>query len=326
MSFARNRIEKCVRMSCLWVRNANCAEHHRTSSVEKHESALMEAHLSLTIESSAEHTPWLSRRLTELGFAAFEEQASERGIRLIVYDPSEQRLRDVQRVLEQSARQRSPRPRLEFEIAKTTSDWALAWTDHLEPVQLTASLTLFPQVPTRAPGPSEIYLKPAFAFGFGEHPSTRLIAGWLERACRGHAGGSVLDVGSGTGILALVAHKNGSNRVVGIDISAPAVQAARDNAELNQASGVVFLQVPLTQLAERFDRVVANIEANVLLDLCEDIVAKLSPAGELALAGLIEEQCDAVIRRYCKAGVSLEIEGREEDWCLLVGHARRAGA
>ena len=285
----------------------------------------MEAHLSLTIESSAEHTSWLSRRLTELGFASFEEQASERGVRLIVYDPSEARLLDVQRELEQSARQRSPRPRLQFAIDKATSDWALAWTEHLEPVQLTARIRLFPRLPTRAPAPGEIYLKPAFAFGFGEHPSTRLMAGWLERACRRDGGGSLLDVGSGTGVLALVAHKSGASRVVGIDISGPAVQAARDNAELNHASDVVFLQGPVSQLVERFDMVVANIEANVLLHLCEDIVDRLSPAGELALAGLIEEQCEAVIRRYEQAGVSLEIEGREEDWCLLVGQRRRAG-
>lgn len=325
MSFARNRIEKYVRMRCPWVRNANYAELDRTSSFGKRESALMEAHLSLTIESSAEHTPWLSRRLTELGFAAFEERASETGIRLIVYDPSERRLRDVQRQLEQSARQRSPRPQLQFEIGQATTDWALSWTQHLQPVQLTAHLTLFPQLPTRAPGPSEIYLEPAFAFGFGEHPSTRLIARWLEHACMRHEGCSVLDVGSGTGVLALVAHKHGAGRVVGVDLSEPAVQAARDNAEHNRASGLVFLQVPVSQLVERFDRVVANIEANVLLDLCDDIVARLSPAGELALAGLIEEQCDAVMRRYYEGGVLLEIEDREDDWCLLVGR-RRPGA
>jgi ribosomal protein L11 methylase PrmA len=64
----------------------------------------------------------------------------------------------------------------------------------------------------------------------------------------------------------------------------------------------------------------------VLLDLCEDIVARLSPAGELALAGLIDEQCDAVVRRYGEAGIQLEIEDREDDWCLLVGRRRPAGA
>jgi ribosomal protein L11 methyltransferase len=168
-------------------------------------------------------------------------------------------------------------------------------------------------------------LKPAFAFGFGEHPTTRLIATWLELWCRARAGASVLDVGCGTGVLALVAARSGAGRVVGVDSSRPAIDAARSNASLNGLeAGVTFSEQGADALAGEFDCVVANIEANVLEAACSAIAGALAPLGELALAGFIEEQEAALITRYGAAGVALARVAQEGDWCLLAG--RRAGA
>jgi ribosomal protein L11 methyltransferase len=123
-------------------------------------------------------------------------------------------------------------------------------------------------------------------------------------------------------VLALVAHKSGAGRIVGVDTSLPAVEAARVNAGLNHAPQARFIEGSVSDISERFDLVVANIEAHVLLAVCDGVARCLGPQTELALTGLIEEQCEAVIQRYHSVGVSLGLAEREQDWCLLVG--RRA--
>jgi ribosomal protein L11 methyltransferase len=198
--------------------------------------------------------------------------------------------------------------------------WALEWTKHLEPVALTPTLMLYPHRPPQAPAAGALYLEPAFAFGFGEHESTRLVARWLEATCQKQPGRSVLDVGCGTGVLALVALRSGAGAVRGIAISEPAIQAARANAELNGlADAVVFERAAVDEVEGVFERVVANIEAPVLCELAGSIARRVAPGGELGLAGFIGEQCAAVVRRYAAEGLQLEQRACIDDWCLLVG-------
>lgn len=273
-----------------------------------------ERYWSLAVQIAIERVEQLGALLLQLGFSAFEERASPGGARVLVYAESEERLREVARELLAKEPQLGA---LSCEIAELGSDWQLAWTQHLAPVQLTAELRVVPGAPRAAPDPRELYLEPAFAFGFGEHPSTRLIAGWVERACHRRRGASLLDVGSGTGVLALVAARSGAARVLGVDTSLWAVQAAARNAARNRASNATFVHGSIAQVETVFDLVVANIEALVLIELCRDIARRVAPAGALALSGLIAEQVDDVVRAYAGAGVPLTARAREGDWCLL---------
>jgi ribosomal protein L11 methyltransferase len=273
---------------------------------------------SLSIEVPRRLIGLLARRLAELGRSSFEERAAAGGARVLVYDASAEELGRLQRALAGPS-SGALDGALRFEIAEVAPDWALAWTAHLEPVALTPSITLYPHAPQGTPEVGALYLEPAFAFGFGEHESTRLLARWLEGSCKRGPGLSVLDVGCGTGVLALVAQRAGAGQVIGVDLSEPAIAAARANAALNQLGSVCFVHGSIADVAGRFERVVANIEATVLVELAPSIISKLSPTGELALAGLIREQCDDVIGRYAALGVELALHEEVDDWCALVG-------
>lgn len=273
-----------------------------------------ERYWSLTVQIASEHVEELGARLLQLGFSAFEERAVPAGALVLVYAQSEERLREVARELLASEPLRGA---LSCEIGEVPSDWQLEWTQHLAPVQLTAELRIVPGTPGEAQNPKDLYLEPAFAFGFGEHPSTRLIAGWVEQACRRRPRAALLDVGCGTGVLALVAARSGAARVLGVDTSLPAVQAAARNAALNGAANVTFSHGSIERLDGTFDLIVANIEAPVLIELCRGIARRIAPAGALALSGLISEQAEDVVHAYAGAGVQLGIRAREGEWCLL---------
>lgn len=269
----------------------------------------------LTIEASERSSERVMLALIELGHTAFEERSRAQGVALLVYSAERAELESLRAALEQRV------SGLSFELAAIDPSWAVAWTEHLQPVQLTPTLRVEPSaVPAEGRAPGAIYLEPAFAFGFGEHASTRLAASWLEQRCTLRPGSSVLDVGTGTGILALVAAGAGAGHVLGVDTSEPALEAARHNASQNGlAARCAFVSTPLAEITDTFDRVVANIEAGVLHQLAPLIAARLAPGAELALAGFISEQVAGVIARFAACGITLEPSANEDDWVLCSG-------
>jgi ribosomal protein L11 methyltransferase len=278
----------------------------------------MQQYFRLRLELSRRDRGWLVAELSRLGFPAFEEGAHAARTWLLVYDEDRERLAALESALRVRAAARRPAVALGAALQLAPSDWALRWTRFLEPIQLTPALTLHPSAPPARPSAGALYLAPAFAFGFGEHPSTRLLAAWVEERCRARPGCSLLDVGCGTGVLGLVACKSGAGRVLGVDTSEPAVLAARANAAAN-ALPASFAQQSAADLDERFDYVVANIEAPVLLAASSGIARCCGATTELALAGFIEEQLEELVQCYRTLGLVLRPQAREGDWCLLSG-------
>ncbi len=278
----------------------------------------MDQYFCLRIQLSPRQLPWLGERLAQRGFPVFEEQRHAGHALLLLYEQSEQRLVELARALRQDAAAAQPAVSLRLDLGQAQQDWALRWTEYLEPVRLTDELTLYPSRGDGSAQPGALFLEPAFAFGFGEHPTTRLMAAWLEQRCRAQPGCSVLDVGCGTGVLALVAAKSGAARVLGVDTSEPAVLAARANAQHNGLSAR-FEQCAAADLNERFELVVANIEAHVLLAASEGLVRCVG--GELALAGFIQEQVEELVQHYSARGVALHQTAAEGEWCLLAGRS-----
>ena len=169
-----------------------------------------------------------------------------------------------------------------------------------------------------------VEIDPGQAFGAGTHPSTRLLAEWLAAAMAG--GERVLDVGCGSGVLALVAARLGAAEAVGIDIEPAAVMAAEANARRNSLEEVTGFSTDPADSAESgtFDIVVANITADVLIALAGDIVARVAPGGRLAVSGLSAGQISTVAAAYHCHGIELASPVRLDDWVAV--SARRASS
>jgi len=198
------------------------------------------------------------------------------------------------------------------------SDWASAWTQHLGQIALTPSLVIQPEWDeTPAPsGTRRILFDPKLSFGDGAHPTTRLAAVAVERACRLRSGMSVLDFGSGTGVLAFVALLSGAADAFGIDIDPVSVAAAEHNAKLNALAQHCRFGLTAPEQGRTFDLVVANLEAPTLLAVVEDLLFQARGAKRLILSGFLASKEREVAAAFEPSFRHEHVE-YEEDWALL---------
>jgi ribosomal protein L11 methyltransferase len=198
-------------------------------------------------------------------------------------------------------------------------NWVQLTQSQFDPIRITDRLWIVPswhQAPDA--GAINIELDPGMAFGTGSHPTTRLCLEWLCEAVTPAC--SVLDYGCGSGILGIAAARLGAGDVLGIDIDDKAVEAARDNAERNQAR--LRLQHSAVPLGDTFDLVVANILTNPLCVLAPAIAARVAPGGGVALSGVLETQADQVIEAWAPF-IALHVGAVLDGWIRLEG--RRPG-
>ena len=207
-------------------------------------------------------------------------------------------------------------PRFEINVLED-EDWVQKNRDQFQPIKISDRVWI---VPTwhRAPQQNaiNISLDPGAAFGTGSHPTTRLCLKWLEANLRSAAQPTVLDYGTGSGILAIAAMKLGAGKAYGVDIDNLAVEAARYNAAQNNVS-VQFADVE-TPLNVVVDILVANILANPLRVLAPLLAAHTKPGGALVLAGILDPQADEIIGIY-REWFDLAVWKSEEGWACIAG-------
>jgi ribosomal protein L11 methyltransferase len=177
-------------------------------------------------------------------------------------------------------------------------------------------------VPARAVEPVLI-VDPGQAFGTGTHESTRLCLAALAELYPSGGPASVLDVGTGSGILAVAASLRGARRVTGIDVDGEALRCARRHAALNNVDlRLVHADGARAVRPHAFDLVLANISAPLLREKRDEILAARAPHGTVVLSGFLATEADALAEAYAAAGA---IERRDEgEWTALV--ARGAAA
>lgn len=204
-------------------------------------------------------------------------------------------------------------------------DWSNAWKVHIKSVQVGRLWVGPPWEAAGAPADRvRLVIEPKMAFGTGDHPTTSLCLGAVDDYMAQHPGASVLDVGTGTGVLAIAAKKLGAGRVVGTDNDPVSVELARENAEVNATPGVELSGKELSAVEGPFDLVVANILANTLIELAPLIVEKVG--DKLLLAGVLAPQKAEVEAAYVRLGLVPEPGAQHGEWVRLDFHRDRPGS
>jgi len=203
-------------------------------------------------------------------------------------------------------------------------DWASAWKAYYQPIRIGRRFVARPLWREVAAGPDDVILDldPGMAFGTGLHPTTQLCLEALESVPV--AGRRVLDLGTGSGILAIAAAKLGAAEVLALDVDPVAVEAARGNVAANGVGGAVSVELGTLPLGapRKLDLILANIIARVITDLAGELAAALAPAGTLVASGIIVDRLAEVEAALRTAGFELR-QTRRGDWVALVGTRRR---
>lgn len=180
--------------------------------------------------------------------------------------------------------------------AVTAEDWSSSWKVHFKPLRVGKHLLIVPTWEDAAelPGDLVIRIDPGMAFGTGGHETTRLCLELLESVLENGpllSTPSLLDLGTGSGILAIAANLLGAGRILALDIDPDAVAVARENLALNTMSdGVECGTTPLESLTENFDIILANILAEELVRLASSLAERLNWGGSLILSGILSEK------------------------------------
>lgn len=218
-------------------------------------------------------------------------------------------------------------------------DWANAWKDHFHPIEIGRDLLISPAWNKNNPDErTQIIMDPGMAFGTGAHPSTRLCLELIEdllapqlitdnkfTSAKSEKVFDVIDIGCGSGILAVAAIKLGARQAFGVDIDPIAVEAARENGRINRVGDRMLVrQGSLDEIKEWFPLMVknrlvlANILAPVLINLFEGGLADLLLQGNfLVMSGIIADQKDGLIKVSEKYGICFLEERIAGDWVAL---------
>jgi ribosomal protein L11 methyltransferase len=201
-------------------------------------------------------------------------------------------------------------------------DWGAGWKEHFRPFRAAPHLIVRPTWEPCEPGPGDavIEMDPGMAFGTGLHASTRLALALLEECCATDPPRRVLDLGTGTGILAMAAALRGAAAVLALDTDPDAVAAARLNVARNRLDGSVQVAGDdLSAVAGPFDLIAANITADVLLPLAPLLAARLAPGGALVLAGILAGEQEREVRAaYERLGLRCEDARADGEWAALL--------
>jgi ribosomal protein L11 methyltransferase len=220
-------------------------------------------------------------------------------------------------------------------------DWANNWKAYFKPFRVTSRLTIKPTWETyeRTDGAEQIIeLDPAMAFGTGAHPTTSLSLGLLQDVIQG--GEDLIDVGTGSGILAIGALKLGAGHVLALDLDPLAVKAATENAALNgydqeqidvrlsdllgvlqeteRAQGEA--DVPPLHVQLPVDIVVANILAEIIISFVDDVYQALRIGGKYIVSGVIDSRREVVLDALTAGGFTIDEVRTSGDWIAILAH------
>jgi ribosomal protein L11 methyltransferase len=198
------------------------------------------------------------------------------------------------------------------------TDWSVKWKEKFNPVEVGKRLIIRAPWHTAGTERIQVVIEPSMAFGTGEHPTTRLCLEAVEQCAGLPNHGSLLDIGTGIGILAIAASKLGFAVVTAIDSDPVAVEIACENIRINNTPDIVVSGDPLNAVSGTFDVIVGNLTAETIKELFDDSMKRLSSGGRSIFSGILEEQKDDMLSFFLAQGMR-SIETWERDgWCVMV--------
>ncbi len=273
----------------------------------------------LVARGEEEMTSALLFDLGTTGVVTIEED--EKSVKLGAYFDGSVEAREIAEAIESGfARAGKSDMIMEISVSEIADqDWMQKWKEGFEPTEIGHRLIVAPswKLPAEAEGRVVIRIDPGMAFGTGTHETTRLCLEAIEKRWRG---GALLDVGTGTGILAIAAAKLApQSKITAIDIDPLAVDVARENAEINRVSNLdIFAGQPKDCRDRKFDMVVANLTAEVIIDLMDDLVACLSDSGWMILSGILTSLAGDVERSVIGSGLEIIERSEAGEWAAIV--------
>lgn len=199
-------------------------------------------------------------------------------------------------------------------------DWATAWKKYYKPIHLSERIVIKPSWEDYEKSFDDIVIEldPGMAFGTGTHETTRLCAQYLEKYV--NKDDTLLDIGCGTGILSIIAAKLGANNITAIDIDEVAVRVTKENCKINKVEELITSKTAVLSDINRnkYDLIVANIIANVIIDISSLIPYYLKAGGYLITSGIIKERKNEVIETYLNMGFTYELSQEMGEWVAIV--------
>jgi ribosomal protein L11 methyltransferase len=200
-------------------------------------------------------------------------------------------------------------------------DWAESWKRHFRPIAIGDDLLIKPSWSKKRPRKKQavVVLDPGLSFGTGQHPTTAFCLRELVRCSKFGARRSFLDIGTGSGILAIAAAKLGCLPVHAFDFDPGAVRIARANARVNRVHKKLRItrgdvaKLPVWP-ARQYDLICANLISTLLISEGRRMVARLKPRGTLVLAGILKSEFSQVAGVFAKLGLKLAVRGSRNEW------------
>jgi len=235
-----------------------------------------------------------------------------------VYVPDDKPMQDYTMFIEQRMSAEKINGKIEL-ISLCEEDWADSWKQYYKPIEIGNRLVVVPMWEKYDARPEQVIVKmdPGMAFGTGTHETTRLCATLLEKYVTSNS--KMLDVGSGSGILAICASKLGAKECYAYDIDPVAVRVAEENVKDNECTNIECGVSDLLKGVKtgKYDVITANIVADIIIRLLPDIGAFMHKDTVLVISGIIDERCGDVYKSIAENNFTITEEIHENGWCAI---------